>query len=88
MAEEGAALLDFVVGGCQVNVLSIDLSLEVSMLSIELLNSLFEVSLVFSFLGGSFVEAVNNFSSEFVEGINDLFNDVLVREVLVEGELK
>lgn len=40
----------------------------------------------FSFLGGQFVDSINNLVSEFVQGVNDGLEDVLVGEVLVGSQ--
>lgn len=88
MVSEFSAFIDLLIGSSQIDVLSVDLSLEVSIFSIELFNSLFIISLVLGFLGSQFIQCINDLSSEFVEGINDLSDDVLVGEVLVESELE
>lgn len=82
MIEEGSAFVDFVVCGGQVNGLSVDLSLELSLFVIELFDSFLVGCLVVGFLGGELVETVDDFGSEFVEGILDLSDDFLVGEVL------
>lgn len=87
MVSEFGAFIDLFIGSSQINVLSVDLSLEIRMFGIELLNSLLEVSLVLGLLSGKLVKGINDLSSEFVKGIDDLSNDVLVGEVLVECEL-
>lgn len=40
----------------------------------------------FNFSSREFIQAVNNFITEIVKGINDLFNDILIREILVAGK--
>jgi len=37
-------------------------------------------------MGSQIVDAINNFVSEIVKGVNNLFNDVLAGEVLVTGK--
>jgi hypothetical protein len=46
------------------------------------------VEFSFSFLltDGEFIEAVNDFISELIEGISNVLDDILVGEVLVGGK--
>jgi len=46
--------------------------LEVSVLSVELADSVFELSLGLVFVGNKLVEGVNELVSQVVEGFNDL----------------
>lgn len=59
-----------------------DLSLEISVFSIELGNSVCEILLGFVFVADKLVEGVNKFVSEVVESGNDLGDGTLVGEVL------
>lgn len=63
-----------------------ELSLEVSVLSVELADSVFELSLGLVFVGNKLVEGVNELVSQVVEGFNDLSDGTLVGEVTFGGE--
>lgn len=45
-----------------------------------------ELGFGFLLTDGELVEAVDDFVSEFIEGISDVLDDVLVGEVLVGGK--
>jgi hypothetical protein len=63
------------------------LSLELSVLKVELVDTFLEFCNVGSLLCGEVVQGVDDGGSEFVEGCDDLSHDVLVGEVLVGGQV-
>jgi hypothetical protein len=83
---EFGGLVDFILSGNDINVDLVDGSLEISVLSIQLFDSLFEVGDVLSFQSGQVVQSVNDLNSEFVQGVHNLSDDSLVAEVLVRSQ--
>lgn len=81
------ALVDFLEDGGEVVVGLGELSLELSVLSIELIDSLFEVFNGLGLIKSELVEGFNDVISELVEGFDDLSEDSLVGEVLGGGKL-
>lgn len=79
-------LFDLVEDGGEVVVEVVDGTLELSVLGIELINTLFEVLLVGLLTEGEVVEGVDDGVTEVVKGFNDGSEGVLVGEVLVGGE--
>lgn len=82
----GISLVNFVLGGNQIDVDVVDGSLEFGVFGVQLVDSLLEVDNSLSFGGSEFIQSVNDLISEFVQSINDLSDDSLVTEVLVGGQ--
>jgi len=78
--------LDLVNNGGEVVVEVVDGTLELRVLSIELINTLFEVLLVSLLTEGEVIEGVDDGITEVVKGFNDTSKGVLIGEVLVGGE--
>lgn len=81
-----SVLLEFFFDGGKFSVLEEDLSLEVSVLRVELDDSFFEIFLLLVFFSGDVVQGSDKLVSEVTESLNDLLESTLIREVLLSGD--
>jgi hypothetical protein len=82
----GIGLVDFVLSGNQIDGHVDDLSLELSIFGVQLVDSLLEVSDCLGFRCSEFIQSIDDLISEFVQSVHDLSNDSLITEVLVRGQ--
>lgn len=87
MSDECGELVNLLLSGGQVNINLVDLALELSILVIQLVESLTEFLNLFGLVGGGSVDGVNDCVSEFVQAVNNLLDNALVGEVLFSSQV-
>lgn len=83
---EGSEVIDLLLNGGEVLVGVVDGALEVSILGVKLIDTLFVLLLLVLLAGSGVIEGINNGASEFVEFSNDLSEGTLIGEVLLGGK--